>query len=186
MSDVVLAALMKRIASGDRGAFAQLYREMESPLYRFVSSRLNDQQRSSDITHDVFLQVWRDAGAFEGRSKVRTWLFAMAYRKVVDVYRRENRLVFGEDVPESADESPNPEACVLAMENRDAVRQCLETLSPSHRAAIELTFMEDMSYPEVAEITGVPEGTVKSRVFHAKQLLLRCLSTKLGMKRDDQ
>lgn len=179
------ADLISAIAAGDRAAFAQLYRELEQPLYRFVLYRLNDPQRSYDIVHDVFLLVWRDAATFKGRSQVRTWIFAMAFRKVVDVYRRDKRLVFGEETPEQEDDSPNAEACLLAVEQQDAVRQCLETLSVNHRTAIELTFMEDMSYSEVAEIMSISEGTVKSRVFHAKQLLLRCLSGRLGVKHGD-
>ena len=179
-----LAELVTRTAAGDRVAFAQLYRELERPLYRFITSRLNDPQRASDISHDVFLQLWRDASAFEGRSRVKTWVFAMAFRKVIDVYRRDKRLVFGDDLPEQEDESPNAEACLLAVEESESIRACLETLGAHHRAVIELTFMEDMSYSEVAQVTGIPEGTVKSRVYHAKQLLLRCLSGRLEVKSD--
>lgn len=177
-----LAPLVKRIAMGDRDAFSRLYRELEGPLYRFILSKLNDPQRSADISHDVFMQVWREASGFQERSKARTWIFAMAYRKVIDVYRRDKRLEFGDDLPDQLDESPDGEGCLLITEEKDAVRACLETLSVQHRTAIELTFMEDMSYSEVAEVTGTPEGTVKSRVFHAKQLLQRCLSIRLGIK----
>lgn len=185
MVDDVLKPLMARIAGGDRDAFAQLYRALEGPLYKFVYLRLNDPQRSADIVHDVFLQVWREAGSFRGLSKVSTWVFSMANRKVIDVYRRDKRLVFGDEMPERIDESPDGEACVLASERSEAVRHCLQTLSPNHRAVISLTFGEDLNYAEVAEIVGIPEGTVKSRVFHAKQLMLRCLSARLGTKRHE-
>lgn len=181
MARLELEELLERVARGDQEAFERLYREMERPLYRFVIARLNDPFRSADIIHDVFLDVWRSAGSFEKRSSARTWIFALAYRKVIDVFRREGRLIYGDDVPEEADESPGPEACVLAIEEQGAVRGCLETLSAEQRAAIELTFFEDMSYAEVAEVTGVPEGTVKSRVYHAKQLLMRCLAARLKM-----
>lgn len=185
MANDPLKSVLSRVAQGDRDAFAQLYRALEGPLYKFIHLRLNDPQRSADIVHDVFLQVWREAGSFRGLSKVSTWVFSMANRKVIDVYRRDKRLVFGDEVPEGIDDGPDGEACVLASERAEAVRECLQTLSPNHRAVIGLTFGEDMNYAEVAEIVGIPEGTVKSRVFHAKQLMLRCLSSRLGSKRHE-
>ena len=178
-----LLNLLERVSGGDREAFAELYRALERPLYRFVYQKLNDSQRSADIVHDVFLQVWREAGAFRGMAKVRTWVFSIAYRKVIDVYRRDKRLIFGDDLPDRIDESPNAEACVLASEQSEVLRQCLQMLSPAHRAVIELVFGEDMSYAEVAEILAIPEGTVKSRVFHAKQLILHNISVRFGDRR---
>ncbi|MGB3315566.1 MAG: sigma-70 family RNA polymerase sigma factor [Albidovulum sp.] len=140
---------------------------------------MNDPFRSADIVHEVFLEVWRSAGAFKGKSSVRTWVFAIAYRKVVDVFRREGRLSYHDDLPEQVDDSPDAATALVAAEDADAVRACLDRLRPEHRLAIELTFYEDMSYRDIASVTGVPEGTVKSRVFHAKQLLTRCLSARL-------
>lgn len=171
--------LLARIARKDKSAFEQFYQELERPLFRFVQLKLNDPFRSADIVHEVFLEVWRSAGSFQKRSRVRTWVFAIAYRKVMDVFRKQDRLTFGDDVPEQIDDSPSAEACLVAAEQTDAVRHCLDTLKHEHRLAVELTFYEDMSYREIASVTGVPEGTVKSRVFHAKQLLMRCLAARL-------
>lgn len=171
-----LASLVAQVAEGDRTALAELYRSLERPVFRFIASRLNDPFEAADILHDVFMEVWRSAGRFEGRSKVQTWIFGIAYRKVIDAHRQRGRQDVSDDLPEDADDSVDTEACIAATEEADHVRQCLKTLSGEHRSAISLAFYEDMTYGAIAEVTGVPEGTVKTRIFHAKKLLLRCLS----------
>lgn len=179
MTNAELSQLLRRIADGDKQAFASLYRFLEAPLFRFIRSRLNDPFQAADIHHDVFLEIWRGAGGFQGKSSVKTWVFAIAYRKVMDVFRKDGRLTFEEEAPELADESPDAAQCMIAAQEKDIVQHCLGTLKPDHRTAIEMTFFDDMSYREIAAVTGVPEGTVKTRVFHAKSLLMRCLDGRL-------
>ncbi len=170
-------ALIKRIAEGDRQALAALYRQMERPLYRFILSRLNDPFEASDILHDVFIEVWRSADRFEGRSKLQTWIFGIAYRKVIDRHRKAGRthLTDGPD-EDIVDETQSAESCLVAGQDAAQVRHCLADLSDDHRTAISLAFWEDMTYREIAEVCKTAEGTIKTRIFHAKRLLLRCLS----------
>jgi RNA polymerase sigma-70 factor (ECF subfamily) len=73
--------LIEQIAQGDRQALAALYRALERPVYKFIVSRLNDPHEANDILHEVFMDVWRSAGRFEGRSKVQTWIMGIAYRR---------------------------------------------------------------------------------------------------------
>lgn len=174
-----IESLLEDVGRGDREAFDHLYRALEKPVYRFILLKLNDPFRSADILHDVFLDVWRNAGKFQGRSTARTWVFAIAYRKVVDVYRRESRTVVTDEVPETEDGRMSAEMSMIASQQDEAVRACLGTLKADHRTAIELIFFEDMNYADAAEVIGVPEGTVKSRVYHARQLLARCLGHRL-------
>lgn len=170
-----LSGLVRRVAMGERAAFEALYKALERPVFRFVRTKMNDPFRCADIVHDVFLDIWRNAAGFEERSSVKTWVFSIAYRKVVDVLRKEMRYSGDDDLPEQEDDSPDAAQCLLAVQEKAMLTHCLGTLKPDHRAAIELTFMEELSYREVAAVVGVPEGTVKTRVFHAKNLLLRCL-----------
>jgi RNA polymerase sigma-70 factor (ECF subfamily) len=167
---------MTAIAGGDRAALAGLYRELERPVYRFILSKLNDPHESADILHDVFMEVWRSAGRFEGRSKVQTWVFGIAWRKVIDLRRKTGRLDMPGDPPDTADEGVDTEAAVLAGQEAVHVRHCLEELGDDHRMAVALAFYEDMPYGQIAEVAGVPEGTIKTRIYHAKKLLLRCLT----------
>jgi RNA polymerase sigma-70 factor (ECF subfamily) len=170
------AQLLARISQGDKDALAQLYRVLEKPVFRFILSRLNDPFESADILHDVFIEVWRSAGRFEGRSKVKTWIFGIAYRKVIDLHRKRGRMQVSDDIPEAIDDSPDAASCLAAGQEAAHVRYCMDRLKDDHRSAIAMAFYEDMTYGQIAEVSGVPEGTIKTRIFHAKKLLLRCLS----------
>jgi len=170
-----LSPLLPRVAKGDKAALAELYRALETPLYRFIYSRLNDPHESADLLHDVFMEVWRVADRFEGRSKVTTWVFGIAYRKVIDRFRKASKVDLPGEMPENIDENANTEASLLAAQEAGHVRHCIGELSEEHRAAISLAFYQDMSYGQIAEVTNVPEGTIKTRIYHAKKLLMRCL-----------
>jgi RNA polymerase sigma-70 factor (ECF subfamily) len=170
-----LAGLLSRVAEQDRAAFDALYRALETPVFRFIRSKLNDPFESADILHDVFLEVWRSAGRFEGRSSVKSWVFGIAYRKVIDVFRKSARTDLTDSFEDEVDTDPNPEQCMASAENNAHLRYCMETLKLDQRAAIQLAFFDDQGYREIADALGVPEGTVKTRIFHAKKLLMRCL-----------
>jgi RNA polymerase sigma-70 factor (ECF subfamily) len=178
-ADADLAALMRGCARGDRGAFTALYQALERPVFRFIQSKLNDPHEAADILHEVFMDIWRTAQKFEGRSSVKSWVFAVAYRKTMDHFRKTRRVTVTDDLPEQEDDSPDALTCLAAAEEAEHVRHCLGTLSVDHRAAIELAFYEDLSYGEIARVTGAPEGTIKTRVFHAKKLLLHCLGLRM-------
>lgn len=170
-------ALLQRVAAGDRKALTEVYRLMEKPVYRFIQSRLNDPFESSDILHDVFMEVWRSADRFEGRSKMQTWIFGIAYRKVIDRHRKAGRTSLTDAPDETiADDSESAESCLMASQDAAHVQHCLGELSDDHRSAITLAFWQDMNYREIAEVCKTAEGTIKTRIFHAKKLLLRCLS----------
>ena len=118
--------LLEQIAAGDKAAYTAFYRELEKPVFRFIRSKLNDQHEASDILHEVFMEVWRSAGKFEGRSSVKTWLFGIAYRKTMDAFRKKGRLDLMSEPPEQADEGPDAAACLAASQEAAHVRACLE------------------------------------------------------------
>lgn len=172
--------LLQHIAAGDKKALAELYRAYERPVYKFIVSRLNDPHEAADILHDVFMDIWRVAGSFEGRSQVKTWIFGIAYRKVIDVHRKRARVTLTDEVPETGDSQDAADTSYGAQQEAAHLRYCVGMLSDEHRTAISLAFYEDMTCAEISEIAGVPEGTIKSRLHHAKKLLLRCVSARLG------
>lgn len=174
-----LSFLIASVASEDKAAFAALYRSLEKPVFRFIASKLNDPFEANDILHEVFMEIWRSASKFEGRSTVKTWVFGIAYRKTMDHFRKHGRVSVTDDLPEQIDESPDAAACLAAAQESEHLHACLEELKPDHRSAVELAFLEDMSYGEISLVAGAPEGTIKTRIFHAKKLLLRCLSGRM-------
>ncbi len=177
--------LLERVAGGDKQAFAALYRAYEKPLFCFIQKRLNDSFESADLLHNVFLDVWRGAGRYQGRSKVSTWLFGIAFNKTMDRLRKKTPKPLGEDeklLEEIPSEEPDAFERIDLAEEAKEVRHCLDKLSPVQKSVVELTFYQELSYAEIAEVVGSPEGTVKTRMFHAKQALKDCLARRLGTR----
>jgi RNA polymerase sigma-70 factor (ECF subfamily) len=167
--------LVQAVGAGDRRAMRALYEQYNNAIFAFAVSRCGNPELASDCVHDTMLDVWRTADRFSGKSSVKTWLFAIARNKLVDALRKRGKLSFVETPPDSEDTAPNPEAAAIAAAEKAQLHACLEGLSANHRSAIRLAFLEDLTYPEIAEIEAVPVGTIKTRIFHAKQALMRCL-----------
>ncbi|MEM9575772.1 MAG: RNA polymerase sigma factor [Pseudomonadota bacterium] len=173
--------LVTQIAAGDKRAMHALYLKYNDAIFAFALSRAGNADLASDCVHDTMLDVWRSATRFAGRSSVKTWLFSIARNKLVDALRKRGKHSYVDEVPEVEDTAPNPEAAAIAAAERARLHHCLEGLSGPQRSAVRLAFLEDLSYPEVAEIEDVPLGTIKTRIHHAKQALMRCLER--GLRR---
>lgn len=176
MDDPSDTVLLSRISSGEIAAMKVLYERHAPAMQAFARRLVGDDFAAADVVQEAMLSAWRSAARFEGRSGVRTWLFSLARNKAVDRIRKDQRLSLGEPDETIPDDSPNPEAALGAVGDARQVRECVSKLSGSHREVIHLAFFEDLSYPQVAETLGLAVGTVKTRIFHAKKLLMRCLS----------
>ncbi len=157
-----------------------LYLRYNNQIFAFAMSRVRNAELASDCVHDTMIEVWRVAKSFEGRSAVKTWLFSISRNKLIDAVRKQGKMSYVDEFPEQEDTEPNPEEAAIAASQRALLHHCLEGLSGSHRVAIRLTFLEELTYPEVADIEGVPVGTIKTRVHHAKKALMRCLERCAG------
>lgn len=169
-------ALLKRVAGGDKGAMKGLYERHHAGLLAFVESRLRDSMEAFDVVQDTFLDVWRSALRYEDRSSVKTWIFSIARNKTIDRFRKKGREVPLDEDFDPPDLSPNPQAVIEAASDAAQVRACIEKLGAAHARAVRLAFYEDLGYAEIAELEQVPEGTIKTRIFHAKKLLMQCLA----------
>ncbi|MDH3280877.1 MAG: sigma-70 family RNA polymerase sigma factor [Gammaproteobacteria bacterium] len=169
--------LLERIASGSSEAMADFYRQFESKVYAFALRKLNDPHGSADIVNEVMMAVWQGAGGFQANAKVSTWLLGITHNKVIDRIRKNVRNE-SEELSETMPDTDRTAAVDLVARAQDAERlsECMERLSQAHREVVHLAFFEDLTYGEIAEIVGCPEGTVKTRMLHAKQNLKRCLS----------
>lgn len=157
---------------------AEFYRMYEARVYAFARNRLNDPHAAADIVNETMLAVWRGAHRFRGQAKVSTWLLGIAHNKIIDCLRRRRGDHDELDDSQLTDDVPASTELIARAEDADAVHACLAGLSDEHRQVMHLVFFEELSYPEIAEIVEVPEGTVKSRMFHARKLLKRCLESK--------
>ena len=171
--------LISRIAAGNEAALKDFYLKYENRLYNFAFARLNDSFDASDIVNEVMMEVWKNAARFEGRSKVSTWFFGIAHHKIVDKLRKKGNRVVVELDERIVDEDVNIELAIEGASNAEHLQHCMKTLSDEHREVIHMAFFEDVAYPEIAEIVDCPQGTVKSRIHHAKAALKRCLQIRM-------
>jgi RNA polymerase sigma-70 factor, ECF subfamily len=171
--------LIKLIAGGDREAFREFYSGYERRLFSYLMKMLgNERELAEDLLIDIMLAVWQEAGKFGGRSKVSTWIFGIAYNKVLNALRkREQKGRIGlEQVKTLTNSHPGPQELAERRSMQEKVRSALEHLSQEHREVIELTFNQGFSYEEIAQIVRCPINTVKTRMYYAKQYLKEILS----------
>jgi RNA polymerase sigma-70 factor (ECF subfamily) len=169
-------ALIGRIASGDRLAMQVLFARHHVRVYRFVLRLVRDESIAEDLISEVFLDVWRQAGRFEGRSAVPTWLLAIARFKALTALRRKPDEELDEEAAEAIEDlSDDPEVTLAKKDKSAAIRKCLSGLSAEHREIIDLVYYHEKSVEEVAEIVGIPENTVKTRMFYGRKRLAELL-----------
>jgi RNA polymerase sigma-70 factor (ECF subfamily) len=143
---------------------------------------------AQEIAQEAYLRAIRSAGTFRGGDE-RSWLLSIVRNLSFDFLRR-NKVVRMNALPENAsfaepDESANPAAILQRSENIDLVRAAIASLDPEFREAIVLREMEGMSYKEIADLAGVPIGTVMSRLARARRNLARALSQEQDLKREE-
>jgi RNA polymerase sigma-70 factor (ECF subfamily) len=168
-SDLLLIA---RIARGDQLAMRTLFARHQVPVYRFIMRFVRDEAMAEDVLSEVFMDVWRQAGRFEARSSVSTWLLAIARFKALSARRRRVDAELDEKTAERiVDAADTPEAALLKKDTSDVLRRSLSQLSPEQSEIIDLAYYHEKSVTEVAEIVGIPEATVKTRMFYARRKL---------------
>jgi RNA polymerase sigma-70 factor, ECF subfamily len=168
--------LIGRIAQGDRLAMQVLFARHHVRVYRFVLRLVRNEASAEDLISEVFLDVWRQADRFEGRSAVSTWLLAIARFKALSSMRRKpDEELDDEAAGAIEDASDTPEVSLQKKDKGAVLRNCLEQLSREHREVIDLVYYHEKSVEEVAEIVGIPEATVKTRMFYARKKLSELL-----------
>ncbi|MGB2983045.1 MAG: RNA polymerase sigma factor [Candidatus Bipolaricaulia bacterium] len=162
--------LLRRVADEDEDAFRTLYDRFADRVFRYAFTILRNQHLSEEVAQETMIALWKSAPRFEARSKVSTWIFGIARNKAYDLIRREKR---GDRVPDVALVTPDPAPGLLKQK---LVAGAMVDLPESQREVVFLTFYEGLSYGEISRVLGIPEGTVKSRMFHAKRKLAEALT----------
>jgi RNA polymerase sigma-70 factor, ECF subfamily len=164
--------LFRRIRAGDNLALQTLYGRHHVKVFRFAMRLLRNEQSAEDIVSEVFIDVWRNPNGFEGKSQAATWLLAITRNKAYSLLRKKKEDQIDEDsASEIEDEADDPEVVMQKASKGDLLRACIARLSVEHREVIDLVYYHDKSVEEVALIVGAPEGTVKTRMFHARKKL---------------
>ena len=181
LPDQTLAELLNQIGRSDDKACARLYRHYFDFVYAFVRHRVTVDAAAEELTHDVFLSVFKKPQDFECRSKFSTWLCAIARRKAADWWRAQKKAFDLDDVDEQTiDNAPDPDWDFVARfeseQDAQAVRYCLDRLPAEHRETMFWVYYEDAGLEAVAKHQDCPVGTVKSRLFNARQRMRECVS----------
>ncbi len=169
--------LVARIATGDRQALAALYRAHRQPLFAYLLHLTGDRGLAEEVLQDTFVAVWRGAARFAGRARVRTWLVGIARRQAHNTLRRRALpLADFRDALHLPDSGPEPEACAIITATHDELAATLERLPSALREPLLLACAHGLSYAEIADMLGVPVGTVKSRLHGAKRAMRALLA----------
>lgn len=179
--DAELTPLVQAARAGEPDAWDRLFRRYQLPLYTFVYELVRHEQSSLDIVQETFINALRHIASLRADDKFASWLFGIAHQRCAQHWRRDGRArrVFdpSAELPDDAIHADaDPAEQLIRQEDEDSILQALDQLPPDQRAVLLLHFLEDFPLAEIADITGVPEGTVKSRLFHAKRNLRQCLS----------
>ncbi len=179
MDNERVTMLLARIAKEDQSAFKELYKAFSRKVFAYVLNMVNDHARAEEILVDTMYEVWRQPQRFRGGAQFSTWLIGIARNKALMVYRaRRPDEVHGDldDIAEThASDTPDGFAQLAERQRADGVKHCMERLSEEHRECMHLVFFEGLSVAEIADVQHCPEGTVKTRLFHARQKIKGCL-----------
>jgi RNA polymerase sigma-70 factor, ECF subfamily len=177
--------LVRRVQEGDRTAFDLLVRKYQHRVLKLVSRFVSDAAEAEDVAQEAFLKAYRALPSFRGESAFYTWLYRIAINTAKNalVSNRRRPVDFDLDLqdPEQYDrharlkEGDTPEGVLLTEEIRQTVSEAMEQLPEDLRTAIVLRELEGLSYEEIAEAMDCPVGTVRSRIFRAREAIDRKL-----------
>jgi RNA polymerase sigma-70 factor, ECF subfamily len=164
--------LLLAIAAGNRLALETLYLSYHRRLARFLSRFTPRYENVEEIINDTFMAVWQHAKDFRNASQVSTWILAIAYRTALNSLRRQKNHAAAQNLADCPEQVIDP---MLEDEVKDWLNRGLNRLPIEQRLTVELVYHMGYSLEEIAEITGSPVGTVKARMFHARQKLRQYL-----------
>lgn len=178
--------LIQKAARGDQDAFAQLLELHQNKVYGLTLRLVGSPEDAMELTQETFFNAWRGLPNFHADSKFSTWLYRLATNAAIDFLRREKRRRNLSTIPLSTDDDPDrvldipdqrftPQSQLERQELQEAVHRGLGQLSDEHRQVLVLRELNGLSYTEIAQVLGLEEGTVKSRIFRARLALRNIL-----------
>jgi len=182
-------ALVAELQTGAEEAFAYLLALYQNPVYDLISHIVENPSDAADVLQDVFIKVFRKIGQFHGESSLKTWIYRIAVHEASNHrrswLRRFRREPFSLDEDRyghgaSPAQTDTPYGDLEQAERQQVVRRALASLAQPYRAVVVLREIEELSYEEIAQVLGLAEGTVKSRLKRGRELLRRKLLGFLG------
>ena len=163
--------LTRRMRAGDDDAVRDLYALYGQRLYAYALRLTNDSATAEDVTQNTLVTAWRTARTFRGEGRLIAWLLGIIHHTAMKTLRGDAHYL--DDLAEEtvSVDQPSPEEQAQVKDERRWVRQGMQSLSPEHRAVLELVFYQELSINETAQVLNVPPGTVKSRLSYARHHL---------------
>ncbi len=189
--------LLERLRARDERAFNELVKAYERRVFGLVFRMLGSRAESEDLTQEVFVQVFKAIATFRGESKLSTWIYRIAvnlcknrakYNRVRHAGEQDQLEDVAERLPLSQARNANvaqvarPDEAMAGRQVEEIVRQAISEVDDNFRECLILCDVEELSYEEIAEITSLPVGTVKSRIFRGRAQLRELVEKKLGEK----
>lgn len=182
--------LVKAHLQGDKTAFEVLFKKYREMVSRLVFSIVKEESRVEDTVQDVFVLLFRNLSKFRGQSALKTWIYRITVNEALRQISRSKRWVQlpeGEVEPSQVpsaivvfNHGTSPERVMIEGEQRELIQSGLRQLKPDHRVILTLYYLEDLSVHELSNVLEIPEGSVKSRLYYARESLKNALAPILG------
>jgi RNA polymerase sigma-70 factor (ECF subfamily) len=170
--------VLARAQSGDMAAFEMLIRQYERYVYNLALRVTGNPDEAEDLAQQAFIRVWRGLPGFRGQARFSTWLYRivtnLCYNRLPGL-KAELAMAAEEEIPDLPDERQEVEASLISTELRAFLHRAIEKLPGSYRLLLTLRHYQELSYDEIAQVTGMPLGTVKTGIFRARQMLREAL-----------
>lgn len=180
--------LIRQTLEGVEEAFAMIVKKYQRPLLNYIGRMVGEREMALDFTQEVFVKTYSSLHTYKPQYKFRTWLFKIASNFVIDYWRKRKLDTFSFDQPHAWDQDkpsfqiPDKESSIVLKYELNQIREKIETalgkIPPSLRELFIWRHINDLSYDEMAEIKDMPVGTIKNRVFQAKEMIRHLLEEK--------
>ncbi|MBI3949738.1 MAG: sigma-70 family RNA polymerase sigma factor [Acidobacteria bacterium] len=176
--------LIARAIRGEAESFEQIVHRFNRPVTKFIYRMVGDYETALDLTQEVFLKVYTALDRYDERYRFSTWLFKIASNHTIDYLRKQNGDTFSLDEPNSESEGslfeavsdePSPERQAILNQRRAVIESIIAHLPLSYRQVIVLRHVAELEYEQIAEVSGLPLGTVKNRLFRAREAIRKKL-----------
>lgn len=172
--------LIERLALGDLDAFEAFYKEYRAKLRGFILNIVSNEEAVDEVFDDVMMVVWNKIGDFEGRSKLSTWVFSIAYRRALKERNKRIEVEYTDDVAEPEIVEGEAERELEAGRMKERIKAALQKLPSDQGTVVRLAYFEGLNYRNIGAVMDCPEDTVKTRMFHARRKLKAALGGTLA------
>ena len=160
---------------GDPEAFATLVQRYDRAVYHLAYRTMRDEEEAKDVAQEAFFKAYRSLKTFKPGARFSTWIFAITYHACCDRLNRRKRYS-SEELPERADTARGPADSAIAADEARRLRQAILELPEKYRTVVTLYHLQGKQYDEIANVLGIPVGTVKTHLFRAKEQLRKMLA----------